>query len=235
MSVRWLLPLAFVAFSAAAAGGSSACKACHGPDGISLSPVIPNLAGQKGPYIELQLKAFRAGTRKNDLMHAIAGQLSDADIKAYAAFWSSRSTATVETHAAGPAIPSRMSFPANFPTGFTRYQDLPGEDGNGPTRRFANAVAVKALKAGQPLPDGSVIVTENHAADGSVSGYAAMEIRKGWGDGVPALLRNGDWDYAIMGADKQNKPINQAQCLACHKPIVADSYVFTLKDLAVAH
>ena len=58
-----------------------------------------------------------------------------------------------------------------------------------------------------------------------------MEVRTGWGASVPDLLRNGDWDYALMGPDKQTKPINQAQCLACHKPAAEESYVFTLKEL----
>ena len=126
--------IALPATAQEAPAGVAACKACHGPAGISLSPIIPNLAGQKGPYIEKQLKSFKAGERKNDLMQAIASQLTDADIKAYAAFWSSQPAAPAETHA-GPAIPSRMTLPADFPKGFTLYQDLPPEDGGGPTKR----------------------------------------------------------------------------------------------------
>lgn len=232
-----LLIAGIIALPAAAEdppAGIGVCKACHGPAGISLSPVIPNLAGQKAPYIEKQLKAFKAGERKNDLMQAIAGQLSEPDIKAYAAFWSGQPATPAAAQAAGPAIPSRMTLPADFPKGFTLYQDLPPEEGEGPTKRYANAVAVKAAKAGQKLPNGSVIVTESHSTDGAVSGYAAMEIHTGWGDSVPELLRNGDWDYALMGADKKTKPMNQAQCLACHKPAAEASYVFTLTDLKAA-
>jgi hypothetical protein len=33
---------------------------------------------------------------------------------------------------------------------------------------------------------------------------------------------------------KQRPGVNQAECLACHKPLDAASYVFTLKELAVA-
>jgi cytochrome c553 len=33
-------------------------------------------------YIEEQLKLFRSGDRKNDIMFAIADRMSDADIKA---------------------------------------------------------------------------------------------------------------------------------------------------------
>ena len=223
-----------------APAGVTACKACHGLNGVSISPLIPNVAGQKAPYIENQLKAFKNGDRKNDLMHAIASQLSPEDIKAYAAFWSSlpaMPTADVHTGAApttAPAIPSRMTLPANFPAGFIQYQDLPPEDGNGPTKRYANAIAIKAIKVGKPLPNGSVIVTETHSADGAVASYAAMESRAGWGEAIPMLLRNGDWDYALMGPDKKNRPLNQAQCLACHKPVESDSYIFTMTALKAA-
>lgn len=224
--------------TAPAPAGIAACKACHGQQGVSLNPTIPNLAGQKPLYLEAQLKAFKAGERKNDLMHAIAGQLSDEDIKAYAAFWGAQPATPVETARndgpPAPAIPSRMALPANFPAGFTLYQDLPPEDGNGPTKRYANAVALKAAKAGKPLPSGSVIVTESHSADGAISGYAAMELRTGWGETVPALLRNGDWDYALMGPDKKTRTINQAQCLACHKPVAEQSFIFTFDDLKKA-
>ena len=36
---------------------------------------------------------------------------------------------------------------------------------------------------------------------GNVQGYSAMEAGEGWGELVPALLRNGDWNYAMFGPD----------------------------------
>jgi hypothetical protein len=49
------------------------------------------------------------------------------------------------------------------------------------------------------------------------------------------MLRNGDWNYAIFTTDRQQRPgVNQAECLACHKPLDDKSYVFTLKELAAA-
>jgi len=65
----------------------TACQACHGDNGISRNPRVPNLAGQQQAYLAAQLQAFKAGTRHNDSMQAIAGQLSDADIVGYAAYW----------------------------------------------------------------------------------------------------------------------------------------------------
>lgn len=219
----------------------SACQACHGDNGISRNPRIPNLAGQQQAYLAAQLQAFKAGTRHNDTMQAIASQLSDADIAGYAAFWSSHpatmaSMASMASmaHGAAPvdhAIPSRMTFPANFPAGFTSYERVPGE-GGASAERFANATALAAARAGRPLPDGSVIVVVNRDASGATTGYAAMATQAGWGATVPALLRNGNWDYAVFdAAHVRNERLNQAACLACHHAQAPNSFVFTLPAL----
>ena len=75
------------------AGGEIAkvvCAPCHGLDGISLVAIYPNLRGQKVKYLIKQLEAFRSGERKSpELMNPVASQLSDADIKNLAAFFSS--------------------------------------------------------------------------------------------------------------------------------------------------
>lgn len=226
---------------------AEACKACHGRQGISLNPTFPNLAGQKAGYLENQLKAFRAKDRKNDFMNAIAGQLSDTDIHQLALYWSSQPAApAADPHDAlakpGPAILSRMTMPATFPAGFVLYQ-TESQDAT-ITKRFANQAAWKAAKAGQPLPDGSILVQESYTAEkdaggkqvaGAVTGYAAMESLKGWGGSVPMLLRNGNWDYALFAPDRMRRDqLNQAPCLACHKPQEANSYVFTLSALKAA-
>lgn len=210
----------------------SACQACHGDNGISRNPRVPNLAGQQQAYLAAQLQAFKAGTRHNDAMQAIAAQLSDADIAGYAAYWSSHpADAHGAAAAAGPAIPSRMTFPANFPTGFTSYERVPGE-GGASAERYANGVALAAARAGRPLPEGSVIIVVNRDAGGAATGYAAMATQAGWGATVPALLRNGDWDYAVFdAAHVRNDRLNQAQCLACHRAQAENSYVFTLPAL----
>jgi hypothetical protein len=219
--------------------------ACHGQDGVSTSGGTPNLAGQKAPYLQAQLGAFKSKDRKNDLMAAIAGQLSDDDIKALAEYWSSLPGAGASGSAppaAAPAIASRMTFPAGFPQGFTDYQTLEGD--GFVSRRYANAVAVRAARAGKPLPNGSVILQVTYDATkdaagalvtGKVKSYAGMESRAGWGASVPALLRNEDWDFAQFNADGSRRDsLNEAPCLACHKPAVADSYVFSSKVLREA-
>lgn len=66
------------------------CKSCHGPEGISTMPNIPNLAGQTDQYIQYQLVYFRNNQRKNDQMQPMAAGLADNDIRnigAYIATW----------------------------------------------------------------------------------------------------------------------------------------------------
>ena len=75
-----------------AAGKAKAamCASCHGPTGISMSPLWPNLAGQKEQYLIKQIKAFRDGTRNDPMMAPMVAALSDADIDNLAAYYSSQ-------------------------------------------------------------------------------------------------------------------------------------------------
>lgn len=58
-----------------------ACVSCHGADGISLLPDAPNLAGEVNIYIDTQLKAFRIGNRKHEIMSEIARDMTDEEIR----------------------------------------------------------------------------------------------------------------------------------------------------------
>ncbi len=96
------------------------------------------------------------------------------------------------------------------------------------TMFLVEAYKAKLDAGGEPVvgPDG-FFVPEN------LSFYTAMKMQAGWGDGIPDLYRNGDWNYAVFSTDGQVKQsVNQAKCFACHKPLAEDSYVFTLDGLA---
>lgn len=69
---------------------SAMCASCHGVNGISMSPLWPNLAGQKEQYLIKQIKAFRDGTRKDPMMAPMVAALSDTDIENLAAFYASQ-------------------------------------------------------------------------------------------------------------------------------------------------
>ena len=233
---------------------AAVCAACHGASGVSVSDAIPNLAAQRAGYLEAQLKALKDGTRKNPLMNPIAAQLSPEDMANVAAYFAAQPGAG--TGAKSTFLPNvaktHVSFPEGYKDTFTKYHAI-----NFPATKqvryyYANKAAVQAAKAGKPLPEGSVLFAEVHAAkldaeqkpvmgsDGffvaeKLMFYTAMASGAGWGKEVPDMLRNAEWNYAVFTLDKQHRPgVNQAECFACHKPLDKVSYVFTLKELAGA-
>jgi cytochrome c553 len=89
------IPVSVVTAGDAVAGKSvaAACAACHGKTGMSTNPAFPNLAGQHANYLNISLKAFKSGTRKNDMMSPMAAGLSDADMRNVAAYFAKSSHA----------------------------------------------------------------------------------------------------------------------------------------------
>ena len=67
---------------------SAICAACHGPSGVSANDLWPNLAGQKEGYLAKQIRDFKSGARKDDLMSPIAQTLSEEDADHLAAYYS---------------------------------------------------------------------------------------------------------------------------------------------------
>lgn len=81
---------AMAADAAAGKALSVRCSACHGATGISVSPIWPNLAGQKEQYLVKQITAFRDGVRKDPTMAPMVAGLTDDDIANLAAYFSSQ-------------------------------------------------------------------------------------------------------------------------------------------------
>ncbi len=67
---------------------AAVCFGCHGTSAEG-NGEFPRLAGQHPGYLAQQLMNFKNGSRKNGTMQAIAGNLSEDDIKALAAFFAS--------------------------------------------------------------------------------------------------------------------------------------------------
>lgn len=243
------LPAVALAGGDAAAGKALAtsCQACHVGD----TGDTPHLSGQRPTYLAKQLKAFKANDRKNPVMNAITSVLDDAAIDNLAAFWAGQpaaSDATVPPEAAA-IKKSKMTFPKDFPKGYTLYASVNHDEKSSVSQQWVNSVGLQAVKAGKPMPDGSVIIVANYAAklgadkkpvvgkDGNweldkVQGYEGMEARAGWGKDIPELIRNVNWNYAIFTADKAPRvEVNQAICLACHVPAAKNSYVFSFAKI----
>ena len=78
------------------AGKSAVCSACHGPNGNSVNPEWPRLAGQSAIYIAEQLRLFRAGVRNNPVMQPLASTLTDQDISDLAVYYEAQTPAGLE-------------------------------------------------------------------------------------------------------------------------------------------
>ncbi|MCU1735488.1 MULTISPECIES: c-type cytochrome [Pseudomonas] len=76
----------------AAAGQSktAVCGACHNPDGNSLAPNFPKLAGQGDKYLLKQLNDIKGGKRTVLEMTGMLTAFSDQDLADIAAYFSSQ-------------------------------------------------------------------------------------------------------------------------------------------------
>lgn len=236
------------------ARAQTVCAACHGANGISIADNIPHLAGQRAAYLEAQLRALKAGTRKAASMNAIAAQLSAEDIANVAAYFASLPPGGGAGKSEQLAHLARhnIRFPEAYKAGFTMYQTVNRPDIGQVRYLYANDVALKAAREGRALPDGSLLILEQHAAkmgedkkpvvgpDGffvadRFLAYAVMQREAGWGQDFPEMLRNEDWQYAVFSPQKQSRAgVNQADCLACHKPLDKQSFTFSIDALKAA-
>jgi cytochrome c553 len=254
LAISLCLPAVALAGGDAAAGKTKAmaCAVCHVSE--STTDDTPHLAGQRATYIAKQLKAFKAGDRKNPVMNGITSALNDADIDNLAAYWNSQATGSDTTLPAELAAikKGKIAFPKDFPKGFTLYGTVNKEGKNAVAKQYINTIGLQAVKAGKPMPAGTVIMVVNYGAkldadkkpvvdkDGSwmtdkLMGYEGMETRPGWGKDIPELLRNLDWNYALFtDAKAPRNEVNQAVCLACHVPAASTGYVFGIKKMQTA-
>ena len=67
----------------------SSCAGCHGANGISASPGVPNLAGQRPAYLYLELRAYQSGVRGDSAMNNAVKFLNDDALVKVAAYFSS--------------------------------------------------------------------------------------------------------------------------------------------------
>ena len=121
---------------------SLTCTACHGPEGNSVSPMWPNIAGQNAPYLLAQLMAFKEGSRKDPLMSAQAMMLSDQDMADLAVYFESL-----------PAAAQSVKDASTVSRGETLYRGGDTESGvsaclacHGPTGRGNPAAKYPALQ-----------------------------------------------------------------------------------------
>src|SRR5689334_6871880 len=92
--------------------GIPPCSACHGQSLGGMEPAIPGLLGLRANYISAQLGGWRYGTRTAaapDCMQIVAGLLTEDDVKAVAAFLSSRPAPTDPSFARRGSLPMPLA------------------------------------------------------------------------------------------------------------------------------
>ncbi|HYC44598.1 MAG TPA: cytochrome P460 family protein [Burkholderiales bacterium] len=142
-----------------------------------------------------------------------------------------------------------------FPQGYEKWQlyaTVDRYDSKQYRELYTSPEAVKAVREGRPIPDGTVIAMAIHSAQlddkgvpvkdangrfvkGKLAGVTVMEKRKGWGASVPDDWRNGDWQYSSFRADgTRNEKANGniKSCFVCHKPHEKQDFVISLAQLA---
>ena len=76
------------------------CGYCHGNDGNSVKPEVPNLAGQNPDYLLQQVSRFARGERKDFVMNSLASKFSTDDQINLAIFYSSQQVKPVQVNQA---------------------------------------------------------------------------------------------------------------------------------------
>jgi len=66
------------------------CDGCHGDKGIPQQKIWPVIWGQQQGYLYLQLRDFKSGARKDDIMSPIAQSLEREDMQALALHYSQK-------------------------------------------------------------------------------------------------------------------------------------------------
>jgi cytochrome c553 len=94
------------------------CGACHGENGIPQQKIMPVIWGQQQGYLYLQLRDYKSGARKNDIMTPLAQTLERDDMMALALYFSQKPWPDLQQPPASPDVAKR-ALAANVSIGCT--------------------------------------------------------------------------------------------------------------------
>jgi cytochrome c553 len=141
------------------------CVNCHRTDGTGAAPGIPQLGRQSAAYLVQSIKQYAAGARRHAVLKDMTPQLSDADIRNVAAFYSNLPAPVIELVAQpGPALYERGKASAAACAG------CHGADGNSTT------AGTPSLAGQQPIFLLAALA-EYHRGDRSTPALQAMLTR----------------------------------------------------------
>ena len=156
--------------------------------------------------------------------------------------------ATVVAQALVPPGPNKLVFPEGWEK-TVMYATVDRYDTKQYREFYGPKEAVDAARAGQPIPDGTVLTLAAYAAKLDDKGVPvkdangrfikdklvavnSMQKKAGYGADIPAEVRNGDWIYQAFTPDgKVNDKANLTACFQCHLPFAKDDYLTNLAKL----
>ena len=138
------------------------------------------------------------------------------------------------------AGPDEVQLPQDYQTKLVNYLDVDRFDRKRIRRMYVNQEALETAIAGQPLPDGTILIMEDHDAtlgadeallfddngrmipQDEVGNIFVMEKNAAWS------TENENWDYAWYQADGTPRPDAEFDgCFACHNNRAERDYTFT--------
>jgi hypothetical protein len=149
---------------------------------------------------------------------------------------------------AATAGPEKVKFRANYkdPSAFVLFNTVDRHDRKAVRFVYISKAADDAAKPGQPIPHGAVILLEERKAKLDAAGnpeldakgrfiateetttFIVMEKQAGWGAEYGPEKRNGEWEYAVFGPNRQPPPnANVNPCFTCHLSRDQRDYTFT--------
>jgi plastocyanin len=147
------------------------------------------------------------------------------------------------------AGPDKIAYPADYNKGVL-YGTVDRYDTKQYRELWASKAAVDAVKAGKPIPHGTVLTMIIFKAKVDAAGnpvkdangrfqkgdpvmHMAMQKGAGWGTEYDAAMRNGEWEYrAFLPDGKPNEKADLKPCFACHKPHAGQDFVISLARLS---
>ena len=153
------------------AGTVHVCSSCHRPEGRSISPTFPRLAGQQKDYLVAQLQAFRDKTRADPhaqtYMWGMAARLSDPTIDGTDAYYAAEPPVAGQPNASPETAAGKKIFAEGIPS-----ENVPacmschgeGAEGNGPIPRLAGqhqSYLARQLEAFTSMARANEIMHEN--------------------------------------------------------------------------
>lgn len=152
------------------------CRTCHGLDGFAKIPVAPHIGGEPSNYLQRQLRAFKSGARRHEMMSVVASGLSERQIKDVSA-WYAAHTATARLPAgADPAGAPEACTACHGIDGIAVHEDAPNLAGETNIYIDTQLKAFKRGKRTHEIMNGIAEAMSDAEIRAAADWYAAVEL-----------------------------------------------------------